>query len=88
MQPTSWEAIYDVQQEKIGPPDPTAPGYVGTYTPPGTYKVREGGRRDGFGQPENANSRPLLGHFEKHWKNHGRNIQTDSQGNGTANADR
>lgn len=78
MKRTSSETIHYVQQEKIGRPDPTAPDYVGTYTPLGTYKVREGARRDGFAQPENANSRPLLGHFEKHWKNHGRNIQTDS----------
>ena len=78
MKRTSSKAIHYVQREKIGRPDPTAPDYVGTYTPPGTYKVRESEKRNGFGQPENANSRPLLGHFEKHWENHGRNIQTDS----------
>lgn len=78
MKRTSLQTFCYVQQEKIGRPDPTAPGYVGTYTPPKTYKVREREKGGVLGKPDNGNNSLLSGHFKKHWENHGRNIQTDS----------
>ena len=33
------DAIYPVTTEQIGKPDPPAPDYVGTYSPPACYKM-------------------------------------------------
>lgn len=33
------DATYPVSAEQIGKPDPLAPDYVGTYSPPACYKM-------------------------------------------------
>ena len=33
------DATYTVSAEQIGKPDPLAPNYVGTYSPPACYKM-------------------------------------------------
>lgn len=37
MNPTALPIHYPAPVEKIGAPDPTAPGYLGTYSPPPVY---------------------------------------------------
>jgi len=39
MQPTSSAILYPVRQEEMRQPNPLAPGYVGTYSPPAPYKT-------------------------------------------------
>ena len=41
MKPTALEMLYSMPQEQIAQPDPLAPGYLGTHTPPAPYLIHE-----------------------------------------------
>ena len=54
---TSLELLYLPLEEWIGVSDPLAPGYVGTYSPPREYLLREAIPQH---QPVNTSSTPML----------------------------